>query len=73
MVESLFLYEYFTVLDPEKGEAISNEDVRHGAKVTVVTLQANPLLLTEEALKVVGPRAFGYDFDYLPFSSSRGL
>ena len=64
---------YFAVLDPEKGEAVSNEDVRHGTKVTVVALKANPLLLTEEALKVVGPRAFGYKFDYLPFSSSRGL
>ena len=65
--------KYFAVLDPERGEAISNEDVRHGAKVTVVALKANPLLLTEEALKVVGPRAFGYEFDYLPFSSSRRL
>ena len=61
---------YFTVLDPEKGEAIPNEDVRHGVKVAVVALKANPLLLTEEAVKVVGPRAFGCEFDYIPFSNS---
>ena len=59
---------YLIVLDPENGEAISNEDVRHGVKVAVVALEANPLLLTEEALKIVGPRAYGYEFDYVPFN-----
>ena len=37
--------------------------------VVVVALKANHLLLTETALKVVGPRAFGFDFDYVPFKS----
>ena len=37
--------------------------------VVVVALEANPLLLTEKALKVVGPRALGFDFDYIPINS----
>ena len=60
---------YFTVLDPQKGEAIPNEEIKKRTKVVVVALEANPLLLTETALKVVGPRAFDFDFDYVPFNS----
>ena len=55
-------------MDPEKGEAIPNEEIKKGVKVVVVALEANPLLLTEKALKVVGPRALGFDFDYVPFN-----
>lgn len=60
-------------MDAEKGEAIPNEEIKYGVKVALVALEANPLLLTEKALKVVGPRAFGFEFDYVPFNSRNYL
>ena len=64
------MLSFSIVLDAEKAEALLNEEIKNGAKVAVIALEANPLLLTEEALKVVGPRAFGFEFDHIPFISS---
>ena len=46
------------------GVPVTTEQVRYGLRVSVVILPANPLLKTPQALKVVGPRAFGFDVDY---------
>ncbi len=35
-----------------------------GKKVAVIILPADPRLYTERALKVVGPRALGLEYDY---------
>ena len=43
---------------------MTTEEVRYGLRVGVVVLPANPVLKTSQALKVVGPRAFGFDMDY---------
>lgn len=58
---------YLVVLDSERGEPITTEEVKYGIRVAVVAMAADPQLKTERALKVVGPRAFGYDFDYISF------
>ena len=58
---------YFIVLDSERGEPITTEEVKYGIRVAVVAMTADPQLKTERALKVVGPRAFGYEFDYKSF------
>lgn len=58
---------YFVVLDSERGEPITTEEVKYGIRVAVVAMVADPQLKTERALKVVGPRAFGYEFDYRSF------
>jgi len=52
------------VLDTVSGEAIGTETLRYGQRVTVIALPAPPLLLTPKGLDHVGPRAFGYDFDF---------
>ena len=46
------------------GEAITTELIRYGLGVGVVVLPANHMLKTEQALKVVGPKAFGFDLPY---------
>lgn len=56
------------VLDSERGEPITTEEVKYGIRVAVVAMAADPQLKTEKALKVVGPRAFGYNFDYISFT-----
>ncbi len=55
------------VVDAERGEPITTELLRYGFRVKVLAFPAPPLLRTPEALRVVGPRAFGYDLDYTPF------
>lgn len=52
------------LLDTDSGDAIGTETVRYGQRVTVVALPAPALLRSERGLLNVGPRAFGYDFDY---------
>ncbi|NNK65384.1 MAG: DUF917 domain-containing protein [Rhodobacteraceae bacterium] len=52
------------LLDTDSGEAIGTETVRYGQRVTVVALPSPEVLRTEQGLRNVGPRAFGYDFDF---------
>ena len=59
---------HFIVIDSERGEPVTTEEVKYGIRVAVVAMAADPQLKTERALKVVGPKAFGYDFDYTSFT-----
>lgn len=52
------------VMDSVSGEAIGTESIRYGQRVSVVALPSPEQLLTPKGLDHVGPRAFGYDFDY---------
>jgi DUF917 family protein len=58
--------DIITVLDSETAEAIPTERVRYGQRVTVIAFPCDPIWRSERGLAVAGPRAFGYDFDYLP-------
>lgn len=60
--------DLITVLDEENAEAIGTEVLRYGQRVSVVALPADPIMTSSEGLAVVGPRAFGFDFDYRPFT-----
>lgn len=61
--------ELICIVDAETGQAIGTEEQRYGLRVAVLALPAPLLLTTPLALESVGPRAFGYDFDYVPLSS----
>jgi DUF917 family protein len=39
-------------------------------RVTAMAWPCDPLWRTERALQTVGPRAFGYDIDYVPIEDS---
>lgn len=56
--------EIISVMDSATGEAIGTETLRYGQRVTVVALPCAPILRSEKGLTLVGPRAFGYDFDF---------
>ena len=45
--------------------------LRYGQRVSVVALPAPEPFLTPKGLESVGPRAFGYDFDYRTVFSGR--
>ena len=47
------------------GEPITTEAIRYGMRVGVIVLPAHPMLRTPQAMKVVGPKAFGFDIPYV--------
>jgi uncharacterized protein len=53
------------LLDSVSGEAIGTESLRYGQRISVVALPAPEILRTPKGLDHVGPRAFGYDLDYI--------
>ena len=58
-------------LELETGEPITTETLRYGQQLATVALPAHELMKTPEALKVVGPKAFGYaDIDFVPLQAS---
>ncbi len=58
------------IVDSETGRPIGTEEQRYGLRVAVLALPAPPILRTEPALRLMGPRAFGYDFDFVPLGQS---
>ena len=59
--------DLIVVLDSETGLPIGTELLRYGQRIAVLGLPCHDLLRTEKALKVIGPKAFGYhDLDYKP-------
>ncbi len=52
------------LMDVESGEAVGTETLRYGQRIAVITLPVPAILTTPRGLELVGPRAFGYDFDY---------
>ncbi|HEY1618202.1 MAG TPA: DUF917 domain-containing protein [Streptosporangiaceae bacterium] len=54
------------VLDIDSGEPITTENLRFGQRVGVLLAPCDPRWRTEAGLKIVGPRYFGYDYDYVP-------
>ncbi len=54
------------VLDAETGGPITTEELRYGFRVTVIAAPCDLKWRTSQGLALVGPRAFGYDLDYIP-------
>ena len=51
------------------GDPVTTELMRYGLRVTILGFPAPALWATPEGLAVAGPRAFGYDTDYIPLLS----
>jgi DUF917 family protein len=64
--------DLITMLDTETSDAIPTERVRYGQRVTVIAFACDPVWRTERGIALAGPRAFGYDFDYLPVEELAG-
>jgi uncharacterized protein len=58
--------DIITVCDSESGRAIQTERVRYGQRVTVIAFPCDPIWRSSRGLETAGPRAFGYDLDYVP-------
>lgn len=57
--------DIITVLDTQTAEAVTTELLRYGQRVTVVAFPCDRIWRTDGGLLTAGPRAFGYDFDYV--------
>jgi DUF917 family protein len=62
--------DLITLLETETGTPITTEVLRPGLRVSVVGLRSTPLYHTPEALRVVGPDAFGYEVPFVPLGDS---
>jgi uncharacterized protein len=54
------------VLDNETGEPVTTEGMRYGNRVAVLGVPCDSRWTTPQGLRLTGPRAFGYDHDYVP-------
>ena len=54
------------IVDSETADAITTERVRYGQRVTAIAFPCDPVWRTPAGIALVGPRAFGYDHDYVP-------
>jgi uncharacterized protein len=57
--------DLIVLVEVDSGEPLTTEVLRYGFRVEVLVLPPSPVLTTPEALRFVGPRAFGYDVDYV--------
>ena len=64
--------DLITVLDTETGAAIPTERLRYGQRVTAIAFPCAPIWRTDVGLEIAGPRAFGYDLDYVPIEELHG-
>lgn len=62
--------DLISVLDTQTGAAISTEEAKYAMRVTAMAWPCDPLWRTAQGLKTVGPRAFGYDIEYVPVENS---
>jgi len=56
--------DLITLVEQDSGEPLSTETVKYGSRVSVLVLPAPEPMKTEQALKYVGPKVFGYDYEY---------
>lgn len=58
------------LLEQETGTPITSESLQYGLKVNLIALPSPAIWQTPAGLALVGPRYFGYDFDYQPFEGA---
>ena len=65
--------DLITVVDAQTADAVATELVRYGQRVAVIAFPCNPIWRTDRGLHIAGPRAFGYDFDFVPVGVLHGV
>jgi uncharacterized protein len=58
--------DLITVLDSVTADAISADRISYGQRVVAIAFGCDPVWRTERGIAATGPRAFGYDFDFVP-------
>ena len=58
--------DLITVVDDQTGLPITTEALKYGLRVVVLGFPCHPQWRTPDGLKLVGPRYFGYEIEYVP-------
>ena len=58
--------DLITMVDSQTADAIATETLRYGQRLSMLAFACAPIWRTPEGIAIAGPRAFGYDFDYIP-------
>ena len=64
--------DLITVLDYETSTPINAERLRYGQRVTVLGIGCPAFYRRDDAMSVVAPRCFGFDFDFVPIEDLTG-
>jgi DUF917 family protein len=60
--------DLIVMVEYETSQPINAERLKYGQRVAVFAIGCPEFFRTDKALKVVSPKCFGFDFDYLPLS-----
>ena len=61
-----------TVIDSHTAQTVTTERLRYGQRVSVIAFPCDPIWRSPRGLEIAGPRAFGYDFEYVPVEGLHG-
>ena len=61
--------DLITILDLETAQPITTESIKYGYRCFVIGIPCSEKWRTKPALKVVGPKYFGYDIEYKPLGA----
>ncbi len=60
--------DLITIMDHESGDPIPTERLHYGARTRVLGIPTPPIMRSDAALDVWGPRTFGLETDYTPMT-----
>ena len=63
--------DMITLLEAETGAPVTADGMRYGVRVAALAYPCAAAWRTEQGVRLVGPRYFGYDLDYRPFVAER--
>ncbi len=63
--------DLITLLEAESGNPVTADALRYGLRLVALAFPSDPQWLTPAGIELVGPRYFGYDVEYVPFSAAR--
>ncbi|MFE4667020.1 DUF917 domain-containing protein [Streptomyces sp. NPDC056716] len=63
--------DLITFLDMETGIPMTTEGLAYGQRLHMIAMPAEERWRTPQGVALAGPRAFGYDIDYVPFEVAR--
>ncbi len=61
--------DIITVVNAETGEPIANPKLKEGDNVAVIGLKARPMFRSKKGIEILGPGAFGFDYEYVPIEN----
>jgi hypothetical protein len=61
--------DLITLLEAESGAPVTADSLRYGLRLKALAFASNPQWTTPAGIALVGPRYFGYDVDYTPFTA----